>query len=132
MATVGKLLIFLQKDGLKTSIVVDATDSFNSGVPFFQDVSGYNEAVIQVINPSESISFFTTNDDGSVTGQLKPVPNQPINWLLLRGFDLRTGTGVTSVAASANITFNDFAKFIGIFVSTITSTTSTTTTTTPR
>jgi hypothetical protein len=124
--TVGKLLIRLTKFSNKTSNVIDATAQFNAAAGFYQDLSGWDEVVVQVISPSETISFFTTNDDGSVTGQLLPAPEVPINWLPVLGTDLRTNSTSLTVALSAHYKFATIGKYLGFFGASITSTTTTT------
>lgn len=55
MATASKILIRLQKFSSKISTVVDATDSFNANNSFYQDLSGWDSAVVQVVNPGTTI-----------------------------------------------------------------------------
>ena len=87
MATsVDKLIIRLQKFSSKISKIVDVTESFNSVGSYYQDLSGWDSAVVQFVSPSEAISFNTTNDDGATTGQLLPAPEVPINWISVLGF----------------------------------------------
>ena len=113
MATsVSKLLISLTKFSNKTSKVIDATDSFNATGSFYQDVSGWDSAVVQIVSPSETISFKTTNDDNAVLGDLLPAPEVPTNWLTLEGINLADKTNVSSVSASANVAFGIIGKYL--------------------
>ena len=122
MATsVSKLLLSLTKFSNKTSKVIDATDSFNATGSFYQDVSGWDSVVAQIVTPSETISFKTTNDDNAVTGDLLPAPEVPTNWLAVEGINLADKSDVSSVNASANVAFGIIGKylqFIGATVST--------------
>ena len=61
--TASKILIRLTKFSNKTSNVLDVTEQFNAAGLFYQDLSGWDEAIVQIISPSEAISFKTTNDD---------------------------------------------------------------------
>lgn len=120
MATsVSKLLISLTKFTSKTSKVIDATDSFNATGSFYQDVSGWDSAVVQIISPSETISFKTTNDDGNVLGDLLPAPEVPINWLAVEGINLADKTNVASVNASANVAFGIIGKYLQLVGATV-------------
>jgi hypothetical protein len=112
MATVSKLLIRLQKFSSKISTIVDATDSFNADGSFYQDLSGWDSAVVQVVSPSAAINFTTTNDDGAVTGQLLPAPEVPINWVTVLGVNLTTKADVSSVNASAMVSFGIIGKYL--------------------
>ena len=114
MATVSKLLIRLQKFSSKISTVVDATESFNANGDFYQDLSGWDSAVVQFVNPSAQINFNTTNDDGSITGQLLPAPEVPINWVSVLGVNLSTKTDVASISADGIVEFGIIGKYLQI------------------
>jgi hypothetical protein len=109
---VDKLIIRLQKFSSKISKIVDATDSFNSVGSYYQDLSGWDSAVVQFVNPSESISFNTSNDDGSATGQLLPAPEVPINWILVLGVNLTTKTDVSSISSDSIVEFGIIGKYL--------------------
>lgn len=120
MATsVSKLLISLTKFSSKTSKVIDATDSFNATGSFYQDVSGWDSAVAQIVTPSETISFKTTSDDNAVLGDLLPAPEVPTNWLAVEGINLADKTNVSSVNASANVAFGIIGKYLQLVGATV-------------
>ena len=130
MATVSKLLIRLQKFSSKISTLVDATDSFNANNNFYQDLSGWDSAVVQFVGTSGTVSFSTTNDDGSITGQLSPAPEVPINWVTVLGVNLTTKTDVSSIAAAGIVEFVIIGKYLLLQGNTTTTTTAAPTTTT--
>jgi hypothetical protein len=123
MATVSKLLIRLQKFSSKISTVVDATDSFNANNNFYQDLSGWDSAVVQFVGTSGTVSFSTTNDDGSITGQLSPAPEVPINWVSVLGVNLTTKTDIASIAAAGIVSFGIIGKYLLLQGNTTTTTT---------
>jgi hypothetical protein len=112
MATVSKLLIRLQKFSSKISTVVDATDSFNANNNFYQDLSGWDSAVVQFVGTSGTISFSTTNDDGAITGQLLPAPQVPINGVAVLGVNLTTKTDISSISAAGIVEFGIIGKYL--------------------
>lgn len=114
MATVSKLLIRLQKFSSKISTVVDATESFNAHGSYYQDLSGWDSAVVQVVSPSASVAFTTTNDDGAITGQLLPAPEVPLNWVTVLGVNLTTKADVSSIATSGLVQFGIIGKYLKI------------------
>ena len=114
MATVSKLLIRLQKFSSKISTMVDATQSFNANGSFYQDLSGWDSATVQVVTPSAQLNFNTTNDDGAITGQLLPAPEVPINWVTVLGVNLTTKTDVSSINASGIVQFGIIGKYLQI------------------
>jgi hypothetical protein len=123
MATVSKLLIRLQKFSSKISTTVDATESFNTNNSFYQDLSGWDSAVVQFVGTSGTISFSTTNDNGSITGQLLPAPEVPINWVSVAGVNLTSKADVTSIAASGIVAFGIIGNYLLLQGSTTTTTT---------
>jgi hypothetical protein len=125
MATVSKLLIRLQKFSSKISTVVDATDSFSANNNYYQDLSGWDSAVVQVVGLTGSINFSTTNDDGAITGQLLPAPEVPINWVSVLGVNLTTKTDVSSVSADGIVEFGIIGKYLLLQGSAATTTTTT-------
>jgi hypothetical protein len=126
MATVSKLLIRLQKFSSKISTTVDATESFNTDNSFYQDLSGWDSAVVQFVGTSGTISFSTTNDNGSVTGQLLPAPEVPINWVSVAGVNLTSKADITSFAASGIVAFGIIGNYLLLQGSVATTTTTTT------
>ena len=123
MATVSKLLIRLQKFSSKISTVVDATDSFNANNNFYQDLSGWDSAVVQFVGTSGTVSFSTTNDNGSITGQLLPAPEVPLNWVSVAGVNLTSKADITSIAASGIVAFGIIGNYLLLQGSTTTTTT---------
>lgn len=124
MATVSKLLIRLQKFSSKISKVVDATDSFNANNNFYQDLSGWDSAVVQFVGTSGTISFSTTNDNGAITGQLLPAPEVPENWVTVLGVNLTTKTDVSSISAAGIVEFGIIGKYLLLQGNSTTTTTS--------
>ena len=112
MATVSKLLIRLQKFSSKISTTVDATESFNTNNSFYQDLSGWDSAVVQFVGTSGTISFSTTNDNGSITGQLLPAPEVPINWVSVAGVNLTSKADITSIAAAGIVAFGIIGNYL--------------------
>ena len=112
MATVSKLLIRLQKFSSKISTTVDVTESFNTNNSFYQDLSGWDSAVVQFVGTSGTISFKTTNDNGSITGQLLPAPEVPINGLAVLGINLTTKVDISSISASGIVSFGIIGNYL--------------------
>ena len=113
MATsVSKLLIRLQKFSSKISKTVDATNSFNTLGYYYQDLSGWDSATVQFVTPSEAISFFTSNDNGAINGQLLPAPQVPLNWDVVKGVDLATKGDVTSASTDSNVEFGIIGQYL--------------------
>jgi len=118
MATsISKLLIRLQKFSSKISKVVDATESFNVGGFYIQDLSGWDSAVVQfgTISAEGTITFYTTNDDGSVNaGQLLPAPEVLDNFIPVKGVDLATKGDVLVASNDSMVEFGIIGKYLSL------------------
>ena len=124
MATsISKLLIRLQKFSSKISKVVDATNDFNKGGFYIQDLSGWDSAVVQfgTISEEGTITFYTTNDDGSVkAGQLLPAPEVIDNFTPVKGVDLATKGDVLVASNDSMVEFGIIGKYLSLAGDTIT------------
>ncbi|MCA2656637.1 hypothetical protein [Microcystis sp. M061S2] len=116
MATATKVLITLSKVSPKITRVVDVTNVFSAtgAQAYVQELSGWDNCVVQIVSPSAAINFNTTSDNGSVTGTLPPVPQVPANWVSVQGTNLTTGTAVTSLAATGIVRFSNIGEFLQI------------------
>jgi hypothetical protein len=113
MATsVSKLIIRLQKFSSKVSKIIDATNSFNDGGYYIQDLSGWDSAVVQFVTPSAAVSFYTTNDDGAVQSQLLPSPEVPGNWDVVLGTNLATKVDASTTISNAIYEFGIIGKYL--------------------
>ena len=68
--------------------------------------------------------------NGSITGQLSPAPEVPINWVSVLGVNLTTKTDVSSIAAAGIVSFGIIGKYLLLQGNTTTTTTAAPTTTT--
>jgi hypothetical protein len=117
MATsISKLLIRLQKFSSKISTTVDATENFNAGGFFIQDLSGWDSAVVQFGTITDGpITFFTTNDNGSVYPyQLLPAPEVIDNFLPVKGIDLSTKGDVLAASNDSIVEFTIIGKYLSL------------------
>ena len=123
MATsISKLLIRLQKFSSKISKVVDATNNFNNGGFYIQDLSGWDSAVVQFGTITDGpITFYTSNDNGSVNAsQLLPAPEVPQNFIAVQGVDLATKTDVLVAADDSIVQFGIIGKYLSLSGDTMT------------
>lgn len=110
--TVTKMIIRLTKRSPKTSITIDLTEDFNERAYYIQDLSGYDFAVLQIVTPSATIAFNTTNDNGGVTGTLLPSPQVPVNWTPVFGLNLQTNVIAINAAATGIWRFEIIGQFL--------------------
>jgi hypothetical protein len=111
--TVSKMIIRLTKR-TKTSITIDLTAKYNKNASIVEDISGYDFAVLQIVTPSATIAFNTTNDNGSTTGTMLPSPQVPANWTPVFGLNLQTNVIAINTAASGIWRFDIIGQFLQI------------------
>lgn len=102
------------------SKVLDVTTKFNADSGFIQELTGWDYCVVQIVTPTGAVSFNTTNNDGSVTGELNPVPVVPEDWVSVQGTNLTTGSAVTSVNATSIVRFDVIGEFLQLTGSSVT------------
>lgn len=108
---------------MAVSQFVDFSNDFKVGGGVLNiDVTGWDWVTVQIVGPSAAISFKTTNDDGSVQGAVSGNSKSALNFLTCQGIDLSVGTGVTSVAASANVRFAVIGRYLQLTSSAATAT----------
>lgn len=112
MATAEKILIRLTKASSKISTVIDATYAFNNNNSFYQDLSGWDKAIVEIVNSDSIISFKTTNDNGSVTGEVLPTPEVPDNWVTVLGVNLNNNSDVSSINGTGIVEFGIIGKYL--------------------
>lgn len=116
MATVSKILLRLAKTTNTSSIDLDLTAKYGTGAsPIYQDVSGYDIVILQLIGVTVgTVSFNVTIDNGAVTGTVVPNPPVPTNWTPVGGYNVATGVIATSTTASGMWKFSGIGGFLQI------------------
>lgn len=107
-----------------TSTVFDASANFQAGGTGLQniDLSGWDYCVVQLVGPSGTINFLSSNDDGSVTGQIQGGPLTAINFTAVQGTNLATGAAATSGGVAGLWKFSGIGRFLQLSGSGITAT----------
>lgn len=112
MAQAEKILLRLTKGTLKVSTVIDATNAFNKNNAFYQDLSGWDRVIVEIVNSDSPIYFKTTNDNGYITGDTMPAPEVPINWESVLGIDLTNDLDISSINGTGIVKFDIIGKYL--------------------
>ena len=103
---------------MSVQIVLDVTNEYasgsESGTPCLVklDTGGYDYAVVQLVNPSGTVSFKHTNDSGDIQGVSDGSAVSSANGITLQGVNLANGSGVTSLAASGLVRFQSYGRYL--------------------
>lgn len=107
-----------------TSTTFDASANFQAGGTSLQniDLSGWDYCVVQLVGPSGSINFLSSNDDGSITGSVQGGPLTATNFTAVQGTNLATGAAATSGAVAGLWKFNVIGRFLQLSGTSVTAT----------
>lgn len=95
---------------------IDVTNEFNSTNAAIIDMSNWDNAVWQFVNPSGTISTVATNDGGAIQGSTDGNSKSALNFQTIQVTKLSDGTAVTAVAAAGlfrNGVVGRYVKFGG-------------------
>ena len=102
--------------------LIDATADFNTNSFYNVDVSGWDYVVLQLVTPTGTVTFNTTNDGGVITGSADGNARSAKNWNLCLGTNVATGATASTVAASSMFRFSYIGKYFQITGTAITAT----------
>lgn len=103
---------------MAVQVVIDATNEYNtgseSGFPQLLklDTGGYDYAVVQLISPTNTITFKHTNDSGDIQGVSDGSAISSDNAFVLQGVNLATGATLTSTGASGLYRFQSYGRYL--------------------
>lgn len=95
-----------------TSTIFDVAALFNDDSNVNIDLSGWDYAVVQLVSPTGTINFLSSNDDGSITGSVQGGPLSALNFTAVQGTNLATGAAATSGAVSGLWKFGVIGRFL--------------------
>ncbi len=102
--------------------LLDLTADFNTGSGINIDVSGWDYIIVQLVSPTGTVTFNTTNDGGAITGVTDGNALSAANWNLCFGTNIATGVGASSIAASSMFRFSYIGHFFQLTGTAVTAT----------
>jgi hypothetical protein len=94
--------------------VIDITTDLNNNDIANLDVGGFDNAEVQLVSPTGTFSFFTSNDAGAITGASDGSAASATNFTVLSGIDLATAAAATTLASSGIVKFSNIGQFLRI------------------
>lgn len=82
------------------SRIIDVTADFNANNGIKLNLSEWETATFQFVNPSGTISITASNDGNEITGSTNPSALASINYTTIQATNLAAGTAVTSVSTA--------------------------------
>lgn len=96
------------------SRTIDLTASINATGRAVIEVDGWDSAELQLVSPTATATFGTTNDAGGVTGVSDGSSASAQNFIDVQGTNVNSGTAVTSLAASGIVKFSNLGNFFRV------------------
>lgn len=78
------------------------------------DIGGWDYAVVQLVSPTGTFTFNTTNDAGEVHAVSDGSAVSATNWIATQGTNLNSGSAVTTLATSGLVRFQGVGQFLQI------------------
>jgi hypothetical protein len=96
------------------SQILDITEDFNNGNQATLDIGGYDYAIVQLVAPTGTVTFKTSNDANAITGASDGSAVSADNFTVVQGINLATSAAGSTLAATGLIRFGYIGKFLQI------------------
>lgn len=94
--------------------ILDVTADFNDGSSATLDVGGWDYSVVQLVNPSGTVNFTTSNDSGAITGISDGNAASALNFIAASGIVIASAAAASTLAAAGLIRFTGIGMFLRI------------------
>lgn len=94
--------------------ILDATAALNNNSIFETDIGQWDYVIVQLVSPTGTFTFNSTNDAAAVTGVSDGSSVSATNWIAVQGTNLNSGSAVTTLAASGLVRFASVGQFLQI------------------
>lgn len=100
----------------------DVTSQFNDNSKVNVEVGKWQNIVVQIVSPTGTVNFNSTNDAGDVAGVSDGDASTALNFGAVQGTNLATGAAVTSLAATGRVSFGIIGQFLQLIGTSVTAT----------
>jgi len=101
---------------------LDLTDALAAGSGVIIDVGEWDYVIVQLVSPSGTVTFRTSNDSGAVQSVSDGSAVSATNFVDVQGTNLTLGTAITTIAASGIIKFPVIGRYLQLTGTTLTAT----------
>lgn len=93
---------------------IDVTSDIVATGRWQGDIGGFDYAIVQLVTPTSTATFSSTNDAGDVTAVSDGNATSATNWIVVQGTNLNSGSAVTTLAVSGIVRFSYVGRFLKI------------------
>lgn len=94
--------------------LLDVTADINADGRAIVETGGWDYATVQLVSPTSTATFATSNDAGAITGVSDGSAASAINFIDTQGTNVNSGSAVTTLAASGIVKFANIGQFLRI------------------
>ena len=94
--------------------IIDVTGDINADGRAIIDIGGFDYAIVQLVSPTGTATFSTTNDSGDIQGVSDGSAASATNFIDVQGTNLNSGSAVTTLAASGLVKFSYIGRYLKI------------------
>lgn len=96
------------------SQILDVTAAYSVNKIHTLDIGGYDYAIVQLVNPSGTVTFKTSNDANAIEGASDGSAVSATNFTVVQGINLATSAAASTLAATGLMKFSYIGKFLQI------------------
>ena len=101
---------------------LDLTNELAAGSGVIIDIGEWDYAVVQLVSPSGTVTFRTSNDSGAVQSVSDGSAVSATNFVDVQGTNLTSGSAVTTLATSGIIKFPVIGRYLQLTGTTLSAT----------
>ncbi len=94
--------------------VIDVTADINATGRCQVDIGGFDYAIVQLVSPTATATFATTNDSGDIRGASDGNATAATNFIDVQGTNLNSGSAVSTLAISGIVRFSYIGRYLRI------------------
>jgi len=94
--------------------LLDISADINADGRAIVECGGWDNAEVQLVSPTSTATFATSNDAGAVTGVSDGSAASATNFIDVQGTNVNSGAAVTTLAASGIVKFTNLGQFLRI------------------
>ncbi len=94
--------------------ILDVTSDINADGRAIVECGGWDNAEVQLVSPTSTATFATSNDAGAITGVSDGSSASATNFIDIQGTNINSGSSVTTLNASGIVKFTNIGQFLRI------------------
>lgn len=94
--------------------LIDITSDINADGRAIVECGGWDNAEVQLVTPTSTATFATSNDAGAITGVSDGSSASATNFITLQGTKVDDSSTVSTLAASGIVKFTNIGQFLRV------------------